>query len=449
MFSRLGRSKNHKVYTNFKFPLVPRQIKGRKVPIHIQDRVASELKVLVEQGHIEKLDKCTTDFFIAPIVLTAKKYGYIKLALNAKPMNAQIWKNKYQMPNIHELLDSAAHIITRGKVWFTSLDLKYAFSQLPLSSLTSSHCNFNILCGEATGTYRFKTGFYGLTDMPTEFQKAMDCTLQELEGVICYLDDILIVTKGDVQEHNSLVEKVMQRLDVEGWALKLSKCEFSVNQLFWLGYDINENGYSPKFSKIEAIQSLKPPRTLKQLLSFMGTLNHLQMFIPELHTQTVHFRASLKACNKQSFLWGEDQNKAFHDIIKMIAKIPSLYHFDSSKGSRVKCDASHNGLGACLEQEVEPGVWTPTAFASRFLNNAEVKYSTNELELLAIVWACEHFRTYLLGTRFQVSTDHKAIILALSESYNNKSYQSRLARSVDRLLPLILRLFTSQGSRWG
>ena len=71
----------------------------------------------------------------------------------------------------------------------------------------------------------------------------------------------------------------------------------------------------------------------------------------------------------------------------------------------------------------------------RFLNNAEVKYSTNELELLAIVWACEHFRTYVLGTRFQVLTDLKAIISALSENYNNKSYQSRLARWADRLLP--------------
>ena len=101
----------------------------------------------------------------------------------------------------------------------------------------------------------------------------------------------------------------------------------------------------------------------------------------------------------------------------------------------MKCDASHNGLGACLEQEIEPGVWAPTAFASRFLNNAETKYSTNELELLAIVWACEHFRTYLLGNRFQVLTDHKAIISALSENYNNKSYQSRLSRWADRLLP--------------
>ena len=57
----------------------------------------------------------------------------------------------------------------------------------------------------------------------------MDCTLQGLEGVICNLDDILIVTKGGVQDHNELVEKVMHRLDVEGWALKLSNSKFSVN----------------------------------------------------------------------------------------------------------------------------------------------------------------------------------------------------------------------------
>ena len=138
------------------------------------------------------------------------------------------------MPNMHGLIDATAQIITRdtpGKWWFTSLDLKYAFSQLPLSALTSSHFNFCILRGEATGPYLFKTGFYGLTDMPTEFQKAMDCTLQGLEGVICYLDDILVVTKGRVEDHNTLVEKVMDRLNEEGWALKLSKCEFSVNKL--------------------------------------------------------------------------------------------------------------------------------------------------------------------------------------------------------------------------
>ena len=148
-------------------------------------------------------------------------------------------------------------------------------------------------------------------------------------------------------------------------------------------------------------------------------------------------------------MWGEEQNNAFNNIIIMIAKIPSLYHFDSSKGSRVKCDATHNGLGDCLEQESEPGVWAPTAFASRFLNNAEAKYSTNELELLAIVWACEPFRTYLLSTRFQVLTDHKVIISALNENCNNMSYESRLARWTDRLVPFYFEVIHVPGVTLG
>ena len=142
---------------------MPRQVKDRKVSIHIQDRVAQKIKNLVNEKHIEKLENRTTDLFIAPIVLTAMKEGSFKLAVNAKPMNAQIWKNKYQMPSMGELIGSAAQITNKHvlgqAMWFISLDLKYAFSQLPLSDLTSSHCNFSVLCGEATGIYRFKTGF--------------------------------------------------------------------------------------------------------------------------------------------------------------------------------------------------------------------------------------------------------------------------------------------------
>ena len=257
VFFRVGRAKNHKVFSTFKSLLVPIQEKGRRVPVHIQDKVGLEIQKLIQEGHVVKLNKCTSVLFISPIVITAKKDGSVKLAMDAKPMNDQNHKNQYQMPNLLEPLDSAAQIITSdkiGDVWFTSLDLKYAFSQIPLSDEVSRHCNFNIVCGEQTGTYRFKTGFYGLTDMPKEFQKAMDNTLQGLLGVFCFLDDILIVSKGSIRDHNILVDKVITRLDEEGFALKLSKCDFSMNQLSWLGYDIDSEGYRPKRSKIDAVK---------------------------------------------------------------------------------------------------------------------------------------------------------------------------------------------------
>ena len=371
---------------------------------------------MVRDGHITKLEKCTTDHFINPIVITAMKDGSIKPAMDAKPRNAQIWKSKYQMPNIQKLIDWAAQIVTSdvpGLVWFTSLDVKYAFSQLKFSKLTSSHCNFNIICGESTGTYRFNTGFFGLTDMPSEFQKAMDCTFQGIPGTICYLDDILGVSKGTLSQHTEIVHNVFSRLDEEVLALKLSKCKFAVDKLDWLGFEIHSSTYAPKFSKIEAVRSVKAPRTLKQLRSFMGTLNHLQKFMPGLHNLTCEFRDSLKLCNKRKFFWNEPQEAAFQKILDLVAEVTDLFHYDPAKRTRVKCDASHFGLGACLEQETEEDLWVPITFASRFLNSA--KYSTNQLELLAVVWASEHFLTYLLGNKFEINTDHKAIFSALKE----------------------------------
>ena len=150
---------------------------------------------------------------------------------------------------------------------------------------------------------------------------------------------------------------------------------------------------------------------------------------------TCKIRESLKRCNKRNFVWNEPHETAFQKILDLVADITDLFHYDPAKRTRVKCDTSHSGLGACLEQEADEGLRVPISFASRFLNSTELKYSTNELELLAVVWACEHFRTYLLGNKFEILTDHKAIISAPKEHRGNKPYQSRLTRWADRLLP--------------
>ena len=77
----------------------------------------------------------------------------------------------------------------------------YAYGHVPLHERTKKHSNFQIVGGKSTGTYRFITGYYGLTVMPTEFQKRMDLTLVNLKGVFVYIDDILIVTKATKNEH--------------------------------------------------------------------------------------------------------------------------------------------------------------------------------------------------------------------------------------------------------
>ena len=179
LVSRIGLSKTHVAKSKFHQKFTAKHQKGRGVPINLQPRVSEELERLQTKGHIEKLSSCSDEHFISPIVITVKKDQLIKLTLDSKLLNKAIHKNKYQMPNIEMLIDTISQHLTDThlngqQAYFTTLDLKYAYSQLQLHQDTAKHCIFNIICGESTCTYRFKTGFYGLTDMPAEFQKAMD-----------------------------------------------------------------------------------------------------------------------------------------------------------------------------------------------------------------------------------------------------------------------------------
>ena len=131
-----------------------------------------------------------------------------------------------------------------------------------------------------------------------------------------------------------------------------------------------------------------------------------------------------------------------------MAKIAQVHYYDPKKDTRVKCDASHSGLGATLEQKTDNG-WVPIALASRYLNAQENKYSTNEIELLAVVWAVDRFKHYLLGKEFILARDHKALTSALGEYKSNKTYQSRLTRWVYRLLPYQFRMVRIPGKDTG
>ena len=251
LFLRIGKIKNQTKITHFHEPLKPIQLKGRRVPLHLLDSVKSELYRFKSEGHIKKLENCDEDRFNSPIVITCKKDKSIKLALDSKFINKQIYKNKYQMPNIHELVDNVAAQISNnsaGEVWFTNLDLKNAYSQLSLDNFTSSQCNSSLVGGDKTGTYQFLTGFYGLGDMPNEFQRVMDSTLGNISFTNCYLDDILVASKGSFNDHKKIVYKILSTLDSYNFAVKWSKCKFFQKEIEWLGFKISETGIAPLFS---------------------------------------------------------------------------------------------------------------------------------------------------------------------------------------------------------
>ena len=204
------------------------QQKGRRVPLQLQTAVEAEITKLIKEGHIRRFDRINDEVFIQPTVITVKRDKTVKIALDARQLNNGIQKDNYQMPNLDNLMEQVAEIINstnEGDVRFNSLDMQYGYGQTELHPDTAKHCNFQIIGAKATGTYTFKTGLFGLTTMPPEFQKIMDKILHNVQNTFTFIDDILVVTKGSTKEHITQLEDVMKILDEAGIRLKGEKCK--------------------------------------------------------------------------------------------------------------------------------------------------------------------------------------------------------------------------------
>ena len=223
--------------------------------------------------------------------------------------------------------------------------------------------------------------------MPAEFQKAIDLTLSNFLNTYAYLDDIVIVTKGSDDIHKQKHQTILEKLDGENLAISLEKCKFACKQVEWLGYIINSEGTTPLIRKTEANEKLSPPKLFKQLKSFMGSIHHLTKYIPNSAQAVAALRPLLKNTLENSTLnWKLEQNTAFENIKKLVSEIIQNKHFNQHLETRIVTDASTSGLGASLKQ-YSPKSWVANAYASRFLNSLDEKYSVNELESLGVVWA--------------------------------------------------------------
>ena len=174
---------------------------------------------------------------------------------------------------------------------------------MKLSEETSRQCVFAITGAKISGYYRFKKGFYGLVDIPTFFQEKIDRKLEY--STPAWLDDIIVVTRGNKQEHEKKLFDVLSKLEKAGYRASKRKSEFFLKQTKWLGHEIDENGIKPNEEKVEAIQKLKSPNNTIQLKSFLGAIQNLAKFLLKLSEKTDRLRKLLK--KNEPWIWEEEQ----------------------------------------------------------------------------------------------------------------------------------------------
>ena len=288
--------------------------------------------------------------------------------------------------------------------WFSSMDLTSDYWQIGMKPKSISKTAFI----SQEGLYEFKVMPFGLCNAPATFQRAMDNILGDYNWkfAMVYIDDINTFSRT-FDEHLEHLQLVFQRIREAGLKLNREKCNFTQKELPFLEHVINDEGISPDPSPVQKIIDFPQPRTVKGLRSFLGLAGYYRKFVKGFSQIAAPLFKLLR--NNIIFIWTIDQENAFKRLKELLISAPILIYPDFTKKFYLYTDASDSGLGAVLSQKDDENRERVIAYASVSLKPAKQKYSTTEKEDLAVIWAIRQFRHYLLGTTFEIVTDHNAL----------------------------------------
>ena len=353
-------------------------------------------------GVISKVTEPTP--WCAGMVVVPKRSGDVRICVDLKALNESVKRETHLIPKVDSVLAQLS-----GAAVFSKLDASSGFWQIPLSERSKLLTTFIT----PFGRYAFNKLPFGIASAPEIFQRRMNRILEGLDSVVCMMDDILVFGK-DSAEHNNRLRDVLQRLEKANVTLNSSKCEFEKTTVKFLGHIIDSQGIRADPEKTEAISRMDTPTSVTDLRRFLGMVNQLGKFTPNIAEMSQPLRELLST--KKAWLWVPQQDRAFQQIKEELTKPTTLIIYDPGAETKISADASSFRLGAVLLQQSE-GLWKPIAYASRSMTQAERRYAQIEKGALAITWACQRFSDYVLGRRFTMESDHKPLIPLLNTKH--------------------------------
>jgi RNase H-like domain found in reverse transcriptase/Reverse transcriptase (RNA-dependent DNA polymerase)/Retroviral aspartyl protease/Integrase zinc binding domain/Retrotransposon gag protein len=349
-----------------------------------------QLEELLEKGFIRP----SGSPWGSPVLFVKKKDGSMRLCIDYRQLNKVTIKNKYPLPRIDDLLDQLA-----GASVFSKIDLRSGYHQIRVRAEDVPKTAFRTRYGH----YEFLVMPFGLTNAPAVFMDYMNRIFRPYldKFVVVFIDDILIYSKS-VEEHREHLHSVLRILRDHTLYAKLSKCEFWLKEVKFLGHVVSAEGVAVDPSKVEAVLQWESPKSVTEVRSFVGLAGYYRRFIQGFS----HIAKPLTNLTKKDmpFIWTDRCESAFQELKTRLTTAPVLTLPDPSKPYDLYTDASLKGLGCVLMQGGKV-----IAYASRQLRPHEENYPTHDLELGAVVFALKIWRHYLMGAQFEVFSDHKSL----------------------------------------
>ncbi|KAM2294926.1 hypothetical protein ACFX1S_034781 [Malus domestica] len=336
-----------------------------------------------------------------------------RVCIDYRKLNAMTRKDHFPLPFLDQMLERLA-----GYKFYCFLDGYSGYNQIVIAPEDQEKTMFTC----PFGTFAYRRMPFGLCNAPATFQRCMVSIFSDyVEKIIeIFMDDFSVF--GNSFDHClSNLTLILKRCVETNLVLNWEKCHFMVKQGIVLGHIISEEGIEVDKSKVDLVRHLPFPTSVREVRSFLGHAGFYRRFIKDFSKISQPLCRLLQ--KEVAFEFDDACSTAFKQLKEALTSAPIITPPDWSLPFELMCNASDYAIGDVLGQRnnKQPHV---IYYASRTLNDAQLNYSTTEKELLAVVFALDKFRSYLLGTKVIIFTDHAALKYLLTK----KEAKPRLIR---------------------
>ncbi|BBG94798.1 transposable element gene [Prunus dulcis] len=418
----------------------------RRLNPNMKEVVRAEVLKLLDAGIIYPISDSS---WVSPTQVVPKKGGMTvvknennelvptrtvtgwRVCIDYRKLNSATRKDHFPLPFIDQMLERLA-----GHAYYCFLDGYSGYNQIPIAPEDQEKTTFTC----PFGTFAYRRMPFGLCNAPATFQRCMMSIFSDMveRFIEVFMDDFSVFGSSFDSCLDNLA-LVLARCEETNLVLNWEKCHFMVQEGIVLGHKISARGIEVDRAKIETIEKLPPPSTVKGIRSFLGHAGFYRRFIKDFSKIT---KPLCKLLLKDSeFNFDSDCLEAFNLLKTKLTTAPVIMAPDWELPFEIMCDASDYAIGAVLGQRKNKLLHV-IHYASRTLNDAQLNYATTEKELLAVVFALDKFRSYLLGAKVIVYTDHAALKFLLAK----KEAKPRLIRWVLLLQEFDIEIRDKKGS---